>query len=550
MKTIPLTCHLFLKDLRHQWAMLAAIWVAAFALPFVFLDIDPVLGTSRHGVLATSGLFLLLVVTLARAIRLDAPVREFHFLATKPVPWRALLAGKFLFALLMLVVPVWVVKLGVIWLMKIPLTPLDVATLLLELALPVGALLAAAAVLTLLVRIIPAALAIMALGAVLVGVADSFIKRNWQITSKLWPFYEPLSGCRFLLFYFVFILAAFAAAGALYGWRSRRVAWGLVAAGIVMGGAVWWSWPYDLSRLFPGDPRVSGPAPEEMRSRITLTLTGKEGEMNNRAQNLGIENGERYSTLSHDLSVKGIAPPYYYTMVDYHGVATLKSGTTIRCAYDDVHAHGMVGNGCMGAAMALSGAQTKDEMKWDVGALEIFNFFPGRYPGEDFHGASVKGTVRLEIRKVVLVKTLPLKEGGTVDFPRRHFVLDRVLVSPHGIDVAISMAGMKSTLRADMGGVESRDMFSMLMFNRARHEIASAVGDGMGSGSSFFFETGDINSTFAQLIDANNGEWREDNDRTFPLDWADGAEIGFFTSVPCGWVELPYEVKGVDLIQR
>lgn len=552
MNATSLTLHLLIKDLRHQRWWLALLWAFALALPFMLpsrlIAGHPELGLDRRGALVVGALFVLILTAFAQAVRLDAPGRRVHFLATRPVPYPALLAEKFLFAAVLLMVPLWLARLEVIWLMKIPVDALDVALLLLETTLFTGGLLAGVMLVSLFVRSLPAILASMGIGFMLVMAADSLVESHWQLASRLWPFYTPLSRCCFLLFYIIIMATAGAAAIALYRRRPRRAAPVVVAAGILLAAAGWWFWPYDFSRLVPGDSRSFGPVPADLAMGIKLTLTGKEGEMNNRVQGLAIENGEHYSILSHDLSMAGVEPPWFYRMVDYHAVATLKSGATIHSSYEDVHAHGMVGG--MGDAYLakVAGVQSTDEIKWDVGALEIFNFFPGRYKQEDLADAHIEGVITLEIRKVVLLKIAPLKVGAFAYLPRRRFVLQNVNVTPGGVNCLILMTGVDCALRGDQRGVEGPFEFSALVFNRARSEYLRPTSSGANSGSAYFYQSGIMEATLETIVDANNN-WSDYNNKPFPAHWADDAEIAFFTTEPCGLIDVPYELKSVNLRQ-
>jgi hypothetical protein len=250
--------------------------------------------------------------------------------------------------------------------------------------------------------------------------------------------------------------------------------------------------------------------------------------------------GERYRTYSHMVSLKGIEPPYFATMLDYRADITLKSGRVIHSEYTDVNGHGGVGGMGDGLRYFLAGVVPKEPVNWSSEFFEILNFFPDRYPNEDFSGASVKGALALEIRKAVLVKTAPFRAGVTVDFPRRHYVLRQAAYYASTVHYYIVCTSVKPALR----GQESFDWeeFSMLIYNPIVSSRVSGGGNGCDTLDGFFCDVVCPDGDFTLA----SADWHRINEPA-PPDWMDNAKISFFTTEPCGRITLPYEIKDVTL---
>ncbi len=249
-------------------------------------------------------------------------------------------------------------------------------------------------------------------------------------------------------------------------------------------------------------------------------------------------NGEPCKSYSHMFSLTGVEPPYYVTMMDYHAVITLKSGRTIQSEYNDVNGHGSIGGLDDGVRSFMVGMVPTEPETWTGHFFEILNYFPGRHPKEDFSGASVKGSLTLEIRKAVLVKTAPFRPGVTVDFPRQRYQLDRAEYSDHTLRYDLIRTSVKSVLRGSPAF--DWDEFSMLIYNPAMRSSNAGGGNGGDFRGGFFCEVNRFDGDSQLVI----GDWRS---KPMPAEWMDNAKISFFTTEPCGRITLPYEIKGVNL---
>lgn len=546
MNAFPLTRHLLLKDLRHQRTWLALLWLVALLLP---LMAPIVLANEDTGsaviMLTAGGLFLLIFLALARVIRLDPPGRGLHFLATRPVPRMPLLAGKALFIGPFLLVPFWIVKLGVIFMMKIPVNFTDVVLILTESTLCVGALIAVVALFSLFLRNLPVIFASLIGGAVLLMFGLTYFLRASYAALDSGPVDYSLSSSKLLVFYLGIIVTVAAVALVRYRRKSIRKPAVVLVAGLALSGLALAYWPFDLSRSFSSRPQMAGELKSPLREQIKAALSGTENP-GGFGEN-GV-NGVRYFNVSHAVSLEGMQFPYYATMAGYHSEATLKSGRVIPAEYEggtfNMQMEGEMRRGGIFQELEerLAGLPPRQAGGRYPYSFEIFNYKPDDFQKEDLTGATLKGELTLEIRRVYVVKTMPFKSGATVNMPRQRYTVQGVEFKPGNAGCKMLTVGVSSMLRGDTKwpGMEN---FSWLVFNRSKGECLS---DGGGSGGStdVFCTVSTLRHSLGRV--AMGGDWKKAQE-PIPEDWADDAEIAFFSTEPCGSITVPYEIKNFDL---
>ncbi len=146
------TWHLFRKDVQRQKRGIALLWCAVLIWaissaqipskkPF---EIDFPL--SVMGPLSRLGMDLAAIVLFVRCLSMDPSGSNPGFLSTRPVPWHAILASKFLFGALFLVLPIVLGTELAIYSIGIPLTGFHLLLYLTELILYIWAMLALAAI--------------------------------------------------------------------------------------------------------------------------------------------------------------------------------------------------------------------------------------------------------------------------------------------------------------------------------------------------------------------------------------------------------------------
>ncbi len=224
MNATSLTRHLLIKDLRHQRVWVALAWLVALLLPLAALRVNMRYDRSEMPLtLGTGAFFLLAFLVIVRVIRVDAPGREFHFLATRPVPWTTVLAGKILFIGLFIVVPVWIAQLEMIYAMKIPAGFGDIALVLVEDTIYTGALFCGIALFSMFLRGLPVILVSMAGAALLIYFGITFLhERSFHGATMPRMPDVALDDCRFLVLYMAIIVSVVATASLRHSHKINR----------------------------------------------------------------------------------------------------------------------------------------------------------------------------------------------------------------------------------------------------------------------------------------------------------------------------------------
>ncbi|HWB59711.1 MAG TPA: hypothetical protein VG733_09470 [Chthoniobacteraceae bacterium] len=548
MNPLKLALHLLIKDLRHQRIWLALVWLLALAMPFAApLVREPFSRAGTSYTFATWALIALIGVSIVRLIRLDPPGRELRFLNTRPVPWSALAAGKGLFIALFLLAPLVAARLLTALTLQIPLGFADAVMIAVEAAAAMGALSSAAVVAALFLRGMPRIFAALVLAPMAIGFGGEMYREHIYHSGVMphWPD-VTLDAVRTLMFYIALVATASIVAALRYQGKSLLKPLAALAAGTAVSVAAWSYWPYDFSILLGDNGPVAEPKlPAEMRDRIKLTLTGTEGVNGNSHGMYGMWNGVKYAPFTHEASLEGVEPPYYAVVVDYHGIATLKSGRTISASFHDINSHSSIGGMGTDLMRKIAGLPLEGNGKWNETQFDLFHYFPDQYPKEDLTGVSLKGTVTLEIRKAYVIHTMPFKAGSIFTMPRRRFALTSVAFTQGQAKYNMLAVALPSTLRGDPGWNFVGNDLQWLVFNRAQNECYSTSGNGTSGDSNPFFSLRVLNGTYIHGSDRN--DWRAREKPILPT-WAEGTEMSFFGSEPCGRIELPYEIKSVDLV--
>ena len=540
MNDVTLTRHLLAKDLRHQRAWVALVWGFALLLPALARMADSNMTSVMP--LVSGAFFLLAIVTLGQLVQLDAPGRKLNFLATRPVPWNVLLAEKILFAVAFLLVPVWVAKMGILWLLGIPTPPAGVALLLIENTIHTGALMAGVALFACFFRnlwivllvIIAAGLAILLFGAY-------FLMRSaYQGESGADGAPAGIADSRSLAFFVLFILLAGATIVLRFRYKTIFKPLCILVVGLALWIAVGRFWPWDLGRLIHG-----GQSREELPAAVhdAIHFSLKDTRESSTG---GSFNGVSHVTVQKEFDVTGVEPPYFISPAGYRSVATLKSGKTIRSEYDSENRstglmrwRAPVTSDYM-LQRAAGFKPASDGRSWNPGMADVFDYTPSNYHGEDMAGATITGTLIFEVRKIYVVKTSPFADGTTAGIPGRSYRLGNVRFDLYGARFEMAENSMAPALGGYATGPGWQEI-SVLVFNRARNEFLVSDGSGSTGATALLYEAVSFHQELRPDSNATKGT------PTLPEDWAKGAEISFFNSEKCGRISFPFEIRNVNL---
>ncbi len=546
MKPFPLIRHLLAKDFRHQRLWILLVWILAISLPFIARHdaASDIHGSTPLMTLSTGALLLLLAFVLVRLIRLDAPGRDFHFLATRPVPWRPLLVSKIIFTALFLVVPVLVARWGAIPLLDIPVTGMDIFLYLVETAIYLGAALAVVLVFSLFLRHLAVIFAAILGTAILITLGNAWLhERDLHNGASLRLIDSSLQSSCFLVFCLALSITIGLVTWLRYRSKSLLPPLSLLVVGLTCSLLLKSFWPWHLGEWFPDSPKDAS-MPAALRNQNALDFSPKENQ-EDRGLNGSSWDGTNVMGLNRYVVLKGLQAPYFATIVTYQAEATLKSGLVIHSAYEDVSGHGGVGGMGEEHRFQLLGFSSRENPRWDLQCYELFNYLPNRYPKDDLTGVRIKGVVTLEIRRAVLVKTMPFREGATVDWCRTHYVLRKAAVTATNVPYDIASQTISLALHGESDGWSFWKQLKWVIYNRSQGDFLGGGSEGEAPGAGRVLSVARSYQGAFQKS-ARYGNWKKAQ-QPFPDDWMSGAEIAFIGSEPCGTIRLPYEIPSLDL---
>ncbi len=313
-----------------------------------------------------------------------------------------------------------------------------------------------------------------------------------------------------------------------------------LGAGLFVYFALWNYWPWNHPGLFSRTPPVSMPLQPDIPAKVTLD--GKAPTVTK-----GSRNNIPFNSVDEHLSIGGVELPYFATVSGCVADAKLKSGKVLHSFsnLDDTHLQFLWHDMSAGRMMQkISGFKPRFDPPggWNPQSAEIFEYNPDQVAKEDLSGATIKGKITISIAKLVLVKTLPFKEGGILGFPREGHVFKDIVFTPGGASFKIITNRVASTLRGDDMLLVWNNRLLWLVFNRHKNEYLTSDGSGGGGTTSIFC---DVSATDERLrLDSVDPAKPR---QPMPEDWADGAEISFFTVQQCGQISVPFEEDNVDL---
>jgi hypothetical protein len=552
MNAIPLVRHLLLKDLRNQRGWLLFYWFLVLALPFCALGMRFNFSATNVPLFGIDiGFDFLLGLILIRTILLDPPGRTTHFLATRPVGWRAVFANKALFAGLFLIVPMWIAKVGTIYAVGVPLHGLDIPLFLIEITIEGGALLAFVVLFSLFLRSLP----VVYLSLV------AFVALSCAGRMLWWNYFEPkyvvpndetisLTNCRDLMTEVGLIFTI--GITALSRYRTKKILLPLILFVVGLGLSeflpAYCSW--NPSHLFSDQPSNLKEVASPLRDQLHFTLTGQEWTGRNYS-NRDYPNGVQYNLLNHTTVLTGPDSSYFAKLVDYHAQATLRSGQVIESSYGKVHERGVIENaqgevGGMSYAFLkkfteeqLANFNPKERVTLVEDIFDLFNFPPHKFRGQDLNGASIEGVATLEIWRAVIVKTAPLRSGTMVLMPHRRDLLQHVAITSNRVRFDVATEIRDLTLCGDIAGKSNWENLTWLVVNRRKGEYLDLAPNDRASNGGIGLAG--YNALFTHY------EYGPNEGKSIPADWLNKAEICFISAEPCGRMNFIYEIPSIDL---
>ena len=534
---------IFLKDVRAMRVPLVLLLLGLFAVIYLtfYTPSSGYFGTAG----AVFGMFFVCVGALlltVHVVQSDPAGRELRFLFTRPVPGLTVGWAKGLFLLAFVVSPYYG---GLEWAAArsgISLGLADHLLLLLETSVQIGALLAALVLLSVFLNNgISVFLTIV--GFFVAAVATSIWWHQWIFSLGHLPYAGPdeerLGNLRGWLGELAFLVVALVAVGLRYRKRNFRVPLAVALAGLVLGYLVGAYFPVDLVRHLQGGDAGS-PLTKEELARIRMVLVPH--PLHQPPYNWnggGTSNGIRYDALQHVVRMEGVQAPYYVQTIRYHAVATLPSGKTVVSDSATSPVHGFMGGLDLDLVAKSAGLEPT---RHDDGeqTLELLTVATHDLPREDLTGATIRGLITLDVRRVYLMGTMPIRTHAAASFARESYQIADADFSENSVTITISSFRMPLLLRGDRSDWQMPEQW--LAVYRPYKEILEESGGSSSSGTVFGLHCFQGRQTYKEPFHDQMSNWRP-----LPSGWASGAELEFYGSTSVGRVSLPYEIENVDL---
>ena len=281
----------------------------------------------------------------------------------------------------------------------------------------------------------------------------------------------------------VFMAAGIGVCWSAFQRKPLMITASLGAAGIVASYVVFTHWPATLTFFIP-DQTGAEAQPASM-PHLELAPDPRPDLIHGMSSGVnfggGNWNGISEEFVNQQMKLKGLHAPYFITLAGYHMKATMPSGRVIEASFEKAHGRGDAGGVTDELRQELVGAHPMDihvaEVKPEQIWLEVFNYQPDRYPGEDMARADkLEGSITLKVSRLRVVKTLPLKTGGVVTAPRSVTTIGGVIFHPTSLNFVLSMDSMTSDLRGAAGSFINSGAPNWIVFNPVTHKALYSSG--------------------------------------------------------------------------
>jgi hypothetical protein len=529
---------LFRKDTRMVWPWIGLTWIVAL-LPLE----QAVWGTSWLQIGSDESIAVLItLIVAAQLVQADDPGSTQGFMRTRPASPLTQLAVKWAVLGMWFIAPICVLRVLPLVRLNLGLGLGDYALVVGAFVPPVSAVIGVAVLVGLLTRRLGYFAGMFVLLAVLYAAMDEWRNQVRMSTHRVssWST-EGLIPSGELAFQTVAALSTLVAAGIF----ARTRSWPRLAVAVVVSGAaalavlMWW--PVNFAPVFanPGGvaphaewPDLQGVAwkwedatPPNVRGRQPVPIYGGEGF-----------NGVSYKNLIWYCDPTGVPPPWYVCQVAYDSELVLADGRKIHSRSDW---HGYTQNNWPAGPTSFNPSAPKPNA---VG-VSLSNFRQSEVLSAT-ERARVSGQVTFEIRRPVVLGSLPLQAGASFAIGGRRYTIGRITPETKGMRVEYTCVSAFTPFR----GFQTGDPL-VVLYNPVRQEKAdSSGGDGNGWGSELYFVGNEVllPSSVLHFEKDPSGKTRA----VFqPIDeaWMRDARLYLISSEAGGTKTVPFDFSGLSL---
>ena len=513
-----LLLHHFRKDLRHtRWMMLATLLLAAGVLWFPCVPLEDRENQIEWLALPRYGGWVLLFLTMARLVLLDAPVQEGGFLRTRPVLISTLLQAKALTAIV-LIVPLAMIECVMLMMLGLESGAVDLLFVFCENLLALSVIAATGMALAIREKSFGKWLSsVLRWGGALVvtGFAVLWLQKFYQGSEKPDFSYtiKNLESSRLIMFQFVILAGT--SIGMIRFIQSRREQTIFRAVGItaVCAAAAWFFWPVNFVNVFVPERRT---APEsEWPDQTHLKFTVEERQ-NGRDEESPLTFGDggwndlKYRSIRGSYSMRGLPDGWQCGHNAYESEVKLANGKVLPSRQ---HAWAPINMEWILPELGIDAGFDKSKRRlFSVGYAE-FNLADATGAMEE---ASVKGQLYIPLKRPVLLARVPFKTGVSTFVASRRIDITKIESSEDRIDFTILAQTSIDELRGGWQKIWT-ERLECFVINAARGEFLEQQ-----SGS----QSNPVSGHYAlQYENSSCGIYPRFKPKPIPPDWLDGAEL-------------------------
>lgn len=531
--------HHLRKDLRYiRWWMLLTLLVAAGILWFPTVPLEERVEQIIWLSLIRYGGWLMLFLTIGRMVQLDAPFRDGAFLRSRPAAISTLIASKSLTALV-LVIPM--AMLECVLLLMLDMKPGATSLLLIffENLLTLSAIAAVGIAHSMRKECFGKWFSSALVWASCLGIAwfcFLWFKNHQQHDAKQYWSYsvEYLKSSRMIMLQIVALTGA--SAGILAFIRSRRHetisrALGLTAICAI---GVWLFWPVNFVEAFVPTRRTAPKDewPDQSKLDFSFLVNPHQIPRDIITYSDGGYNGLTYRGIRGTYRLDGLSSGWMTAQNSYESKLKLANGRVLN---------------------SRQSAWAPVQMMWILPTLGVGPGFgdPYEYPSQvdlaDFNladaansmsGASLKGHLRIPIKRPVLLQRIPLRAGQSILVGNHRISITKT--ENLGDEISFNIVTQSPLVQMN-GGWQSiwTDRIEYFVINAARGEHLDYRGGGSSNQKSGHLSV--------QSMNYSNPLHPAHERKQIPPDWLDGAELLIVSEEYGGTFSQPFEFPDINL---
>ena len=539
------TLHLLSKDLKYARFWVLATWsLAAMALFFPLVPAENRMDVAGWLILFRYGSWVLLFLTVAHAVLLDAPAREGAFFRTLPISLPEWLGSKLLFALV-LILPMALIQLVMILFMGLAPGLPDLLLLFAEdlLAHSIVAVLGLA-----MAARKPshpqfyASLAIW-VGILLFGlfISSSVLelmqrteKPQWSYSGEYLSLSQILVGSVLTIVGVLVVLVIFS--------RNRKISTlGMPLLGVLLvSHLVTIVWPVNFVEMMADSeaeaPRSEWPDADQIQMEFTETKSGRRNKGMFSSSNANW-NGITYRTITANAELRGLPENWYAFKNAYDSETDLSNGKVI---FSSEEANGKVNERLILPGVGIPSYSDLAERSNQLGVKIAEVSLPAATGAME--DARIRGEVEIPFVRPVVLARIPLRAGESVSVGDRRYLVTSASQNGDEIRFQVLHEYPLVALRGGFNSTPHRNISFMVINEGQRSYQGRGASGSSGTrvghyGIQYFDSRGEIDRDYKEELGVNPEV----------KGWLDGAELLIVGQENGGSITKKFDFSGISL---